>query len=118
MAIQHRLLLLRQMRVATVARRRERARCLAESIEVPPMAFASKTGGYLDVGNVRRALYPILTARSRSTRTAIWCPGGNRAAVDRLDDGTQPPRNRMTIQRRRNGRKLLVGPPGIEPGTP
>jgi len=45
-------------------------------------------------------------------------PGGNRAAVDRLDDETQPRRNRMTFQRVWNCRKLLVGRPGIEPGTP
>ncbi len=48
-------------------------------------------------------------------------PGGNRAAVDRLDDETNhlpPPRNRRTCQGVWNGRKLLVGRPGIEPGTP
>jgi hypothetical protein len=43
-------------------RRRERAKCLAAGVDVPPMVFASDTGAYLDVGNVRRAFYRILTA--------------------------------------------------------
>jgi integrase len=109
-------------------RRRERARCLAESVDMPTMVFASKTGGYLDVGNVRRAFYRILTAaglrhirfhdlrhtfaslliqqgeslayvRDQMGHASIQItvdtyghlvPGGNRAAVDRLDDAAQP----------------------------
>lgn len=71
-------------------RRRVRERCLADGAEMPAIVFASDSGQYLD-------------------------------AVDRLDDETQPdatPRNLMAFQKGRNGRKLLVGRPGIEPGTP
>jgi hypothetical protein len=42
-------------------RRRERAHCLAAGVELPPIVFASDTGSYLDVGNVRRAFYRMLT---------------------------------------------------------
>ena len=42
-------------------RRRERERYLEKGDELPAIVFASDTGGYLDVGNVRRAFYRILT---------------------------------------------------------
>lgn len=109
-------------------RRRGRARCLAAGVDLPSMVFASDTGTYLDVGNVRRAFYRILIAAGlrhvrfhdlRHTFASLLiqqgeslayvrdhmghasiqitvdtyghlAPGGNRTAVDRLDDETQP----------------------------
>jgi integrase len=109
-------------------RRRERARCLKAGVDLPPMVFASDMGNYLDIENVWRAFYRVLTAAGlrhirfhdlRHTFASLLIqqgeslayvgdqmghasiqitvdtyghlvPGGNRAAVDRLDDQTQP----------------------------
>jgi hypothetical protein len=42
-------------------RRRQPAQCLAAGVELPPIVFASDTGGYLDVGDVRWPFYRMLT---------------------------------------------------------
>jgi integrase-like protein len=141
-------------------RRRERERCLAAGKELPPIVFASDTGTFLDVGNVRRAFYRLLTAarlrhvrfhdvrhtfaslliqqgeslayvRDQMGHASIQItvdtyghlvPGGNRAAVDRLDDETQPDatpaQNRVTFQRGWNSRKCWWAARGSNPGHP
>jgi site-specific recombinase XerC len=115
--------------------------------------FASDTGGFLDVGNVRRAFYRILTAagmrhirfhdlrhtfaslliqqgeslayvRDQMGHASIQItvdtyghlvPGGNRAAVDRLDDETQPDATQAQPDGVLEGVELpqvVGGPPG------
>jgi integrase len=134
-------------------RRRERARWLADGAEHPSMVFSSDTGGFLDVGNVRRAFYRILTGaglrhirfhdlrhtfaslliqqgeslayiRDQMGHASIQItvdtyghlvPGGNRAAVDRLDDEAQPaatPAQPEGVSGGAEWLQVVGGPPG------
>jgi len=134
-------------------RRRVRERCLAEGSDVPEMAFATDSGQYLDVGNLRRAFYRVLTAAGlrrirfhdlRHTFASLLIqqgeslayvrdqlghasiqitvdtyghlvPGGNRAAVDRLDDETQPdatPAQPAGVSEGPEWSQVVGGPPG------
>ena len=134
-------------------RRREREKYLAKGLELPPVVFASDTGGYLDVGNVRRAFYRLLTAaglrhirfhdlrhsfatlliqqgeslayvRDQMGHASIQItvhtyghlvPGGNRAAVDRLDDTTHPDATQAQPSDGSEGLEwpqVVGGPPG------
>jgi integrase len=134
-------------------RRRVRERCLADGSDVPEMVFATDSGQYLDVGNLRRAFYRVLTAaglrrirfhdlrhtfaslliqqgeslayvRDQMGHASIQItvdtyghlvPGGNRAAVDRLDDETQPdatPAQPSGISEASEWPQVVGGPPG------
>jgi hypothetical protein len=132
---------------------RVRERCLADCSDVPEMVFATDSGQYLDVGNLRRAFYRVLTAaglrrirfhdlrhtfaslliqqgeslayvRDQMGHASIqitvdtyghMVPGGNRAAVDRLDDETQldaTPAQPGGVSKGSEWPQVVGGPPG------
>jgi hypothetical protein len=81
----------------------------------------SNKGGFQTARAIPRRTRAAWRMNWRLHDTGIWCAGGNRAAVDRLDDVTQPDATPAQPDDASEGveySQFLVGRPGIEPGTP